>query len=341
MNGRSVLLKVQTNCKNLDLGQFQHLFFSTLYSPLLVKDHIPHSGKFSKHLPGWNQFIKPLPEDMNFWHSVWVSAGRPINTVLRKVYKNVRNQYRYAVRKIKQHKKAMKDNNYLLAAANGKINDILKDLRNQRKPKAYLPNAIDKITDPQEISNHFGSIYNNIYNHHDDTDKIQKILEDLDQKVSADDTHWLSQINSKLIFKIINKLKFKKNDENFKFKSDAFIISSHLLCKPLCMLFKGYLVHGHFTDVFLLSSLVPIVKDGRKSKLNSNNYRLIAVSSLLLKLIDLLVLELFKDNLQVSSLQFGLGVHRIVICRIPDNRIIPDNFLPDSKPDTGYPVENA
>ena len=270
-----------------------------------VKDHIPHSGTFSKHLPGWNQFIKPLREDMNFWHSVWVSAGRPINTVLHKVYKNVRNQYRYAVRKIKQHKKAMKDNNYLLAAANGKINDILKDLRNQRKPKAYLPNAIDKITDPQEISNHFGSIYNNIYNHHDDTDKIQKILEDLDQKVSADDTHWLSQINSKLIFKIINKLKFKKNDENFKFKSDAFIISSHLLCKPLCMLFKGYLVHGHFTDVFLLSSLVPIVKDGRKSKLNSNNYRLIAVSSLLLKLIDLLVLELFKDNLQVSSLQFG------------------------------------
>ena len=36
-----------------------------------------------------------------------------------------------------------------------------------------------------------------------------------------------------------------------------------------------------------------------------------------------------------------LGVHRIVICRIPDSRIIPDNFLPDSKPDTGYPVENA
>ena len=37
----------------------------------------------------------------------------------------------------------------------------------------------------------------------------------------------------------------------------------------------------------------------------------------------------------------GIGVHRIAICRIPDNRILPDNFWPDTKPDTGYPVENA
>ena len=26
---------------------------------------------------------------------------------------------------------------------------------------------------------------------------------------------------------------------------------------------------------------------------------------------------------------------------LPDNRILPDNFWPDTKPDTGYPVENA
>ena len=29
----------------------------------------------------------------------------------------------------------------------------------------------------------------------------------------------------------------------------------------------------------------------------------------------------------------GVGVHQIVICRIPDNRILPDNFWPDTKPD--------
>ena len=270
-----------------------------------VDQHIPHKGTFSKSIPGWNEFIKPLKEDMNFWHSVWISADRPINTVLHRVYKNVRNQYHYAVRKIKRHKKELRDNNYMNAAANGKINDILKDLRRQRKPQAYLPNTIDKIADPQEISNHFSSIYEKIYNHHDDSEKINNIFEEIENQITNEDVNWLSQINSKLICKLINKLKFQKNDEHYRCKSDAFKISSYLISKPLCMLIKGFLIHGHFTSLFLFSSLVPIVKDNRKSKLDSNNYRLIAVSSILLKLVDLLILELFKDNLHVSSLQFG------------------------------------
>ena len=64
-------------------------------------------------------------------------------------------------------------------------------------------------------------------------------------------------------------------------------------------------MYGHFTERFLFSSLVPIVKDNRKSKSDTSNYRLIAVSSILLKLIDLLILELFSDQLKVSNLQFG------------------------------------
>ena len=57
--------------------------------------------------------------------------------------------------------------------------------------------------------------------------------------------------------------------------------------------------------MLLLCALIPIVKDNVKSKLESSNYRLIAISSLVLKLFDLVFLELFTRNLDVSSLQFG------------------------------------
>ena len=28
-------------------------------------------------IPGWNEYAKPLAEESRFWHSVWVSQGKP------------------------------------------------------------------------------------------------------------------------------------------------------------------------------------------------------------------------------------------------------------------------
>ena len=270
-----------------------------------VEKHIPNASSIMRSIPGWHEYITPIKNDMNFWYSVWVSAGRPQNTVLHNVYKNVRHQYHYAVRKVKNYKREIQNNNYINAATNGKINDLLKDLKHQRKPAANLASTVDSRSDPQDISDHFGSIYKKIYNHHDDQNEVSDISDKIQQNLSDREIEWFHDITPQLIRKLINKLKLQKNDESFTFKSDAFKVTSFLLSKPLCHLIKGYLIHGHFTERFLFSSLVPIVKDNRKSKSDTSNYRLIAVSSILLKLIDLLILELFSDQLKVSNLQFG------------------------------------
>ena len=63
----------------------------------------------------------------------------------------------------------------------------------------------------------------------------------------------------------------------------------------------------------LFSSLTPIPKDNRKSKTNSRNYSLTATSSLILKLIDLVVLELLAPFLGVFSLQFRSKVQPLCV----------------------------
>ena len=30
-----------------------------------------------KVIPGWNDLVKPFKEDAMFWHSIWISAGKP------------------------------------------------------------------------------------------------------------------------------------------------------------------------------------------------------------------------------------------------------------------------
>ena len=64
-------------------------------------------------------------------------------------------------------------------------------------------------------------------------------------------------------------------------------------------------MHGHVTKFLQLAILVPIVKDKLGSINSSKNYRSIAISSLVLKLVDWLIILLFGDIFSIHDLQFA------------------------------------
>ena len=166
------------NCRNLHCSLECHLESVDEYSikvlTLLqqcVDDCIPSTNMATPkpvQLPFWKTSVKPIKEELNFWYSVWTSAGRPVNCQLHYIYRNVRHQYHYSVRKMKRYQQEIRNGNFLLAAMSGKVNNLLKTLKTQRKGKSQISSSIDNIQGHQEISNHFQSMYEKIYNHHSD-----------------------------------------------------------------------------------------------------------------------------------------------------------------------------
>ena len=65
------------------------------------------------------------------------------------------------------------------------------------------------------------------------------------------------------------------------------------------------MIHAHITDFLLSSMLIPIIKDKLSDITSSDNYRSIAISSLVMKLYDLVIMSLFRENLYFDDLQFG------------------------------------
>ena len=65
------------------------------------------------------------------------------------------------------------------------------------------------------------------------------------------------------------------------------------------------MIHAHITDCLLSSMLIPIIKDKLGDITSSDNYRSIAISSLVMKLYDLVIMSLFRENLYFDDLQFG------------------------------------
>ena len=115
----------------------------------------------------------------------------------------------------------------------------------------------------------------------------------------------VEKITPSLIKEAIGNLKSDKTDPLFQFNSDCFKHAPEILYKHLATIFRMFLIHGHVSSLIMVSIIVPLVKDKLGDITMSNNYRSIALSSLLLKIFDWTVLLLFGEKLNSDDLQFG------------------------------------
>ena len=87
--------------------------------------------------------------------------------------------------------------------------------------------------------------------------------------------------------------------------SDCFIHGSDSLYYFIAMLFNAMLLHGTIPNDFLVSILIPIPKGSRVDVRKTQNYRAIALSSILGNILDNIIIILQKDVIKTSDLQFG------------------------------------
>ena len=86
--------------------------------------------------------------------------------------------------------------------------------------------------------------------------------------------------------------------------SDNLLHGTNRLFQYIACLFTTMLCHGIAPTGFLLSKLVPTPKNKRGKKCESNNYRQIAISSLLCKVFDIIILDIQSKSLSTDVLQF-------------------------------------
>ena len=87
--------------------------------------------------------------------------------------------------------------------------------------------------------------------------------------------------------------------------SDCYVRGTDLLYHYITLLFNCMLVHGVVPEDFRVSILVPIPKGPRVDARNSDNYRAVALSSVLGKILDNIIACTQEESLATSNQQFG------------------------------------
>ena len=253
-------------------------------------------------VPNWNEEIEPFKENAHFWHSVWISAGKPLNCQVHDIMKKTRNRFHLLIRKKKRLLDRVKRDE-MLAACLANDSSIFDAIKKKRKCKQVIPSVIDGHE--KDIPEYLASKYEKLYNSVDDEENLMTLRDHLGDRIRQDDIKIVEKIDSSVLKSSAQKLKPGKTDPVLKITSDFIKNAPDIVFELLSLCLKSYMIHAHVTDSLLTSMLIPIIKDKLGDITSSDNYRSIAISSLVMKLFDLVIIRFFRENLYFDELQFG------------------------------------
>ena len=262
---------------------------------------LPGNGP-KKPVPGWRESVAPFRQEAYFWHQVWVSQGRPLNNDLHNTMKKSRNKYHYEYKKCRKSEDKIRRNKLLDYCVNGG-GDIFTEIKSLRKTKQKIATSMDGVKD--DIKDHFRGIYEKLYNSANDSEELGKVQQEAETKVTAASLHDVEKVTPEIVKEAAHKLKSGKSDPSFSFSSDCIKNGTGPLYDALSAIIQSFLIHGHVTVLLLLATLVPIIKDKLSSPNSSKNYRSIAISSILLKLIDWVFILLYGARFGLNDFQFA------------------------------------
>ena len=209
--------------------------------------------------------------------------------------------YHLHIRKNKRVLDKLKSNGLLEACLNNQ-NGIFREIKIIRYNKQSFPNNIDGKD--ENIPQYFANKYENLYNSVDDSNDLLIVEESISQRINNTDICEVLKITPTLVKEASKKHKPEKSDPVSEIFSDYLINAPDILCQHLSDVMKTFITHGHLTQTLAIYTLLPMIKDKLGKASDSNNYRSIAISSVILKL-DWVIILLYIDSLHLDKLQFS------------------------------------
>ena len=235
---------------------------------------------------------------------MWTSAGKPVTGPLFVTMHQAKMQYKYAFRRLQRAGKKLQNDKFVESILHGGVN-IFQEIKKFRGKSSNCSSRIDDEVGSSNIANHFAGIYTKLYNQVEQAEDIKQLQEELNSKISSADIRDINRIDCNLIKEALARMKGNKSDAIFDFQSDCLINGPPELVSHLVQMIKTFIMHGEVPYFILVCTLLPLVKDNLADLTQSDNYRAIAASSQILKLLDIVILILEGDKLGCDEQQFG------------------------------------
>ena len=181
----------------------------------------------------------------------------------------------------------------------------MKRLRNGGGGRDELPENVAGADSEEEIVDRFRTVYSTLYNCAETKPGMEDLKSRIKNMISAESMHDVNKVKSDVVKKVVLSMKARESDITGGYTSDALLNSPDIMFEHLATIFRSWLVHGKVSHSILLCAFLPLLKSSLKDPAETKSYRAIAGSSLILKVFEKTILQLWGSLLASDSLQFG------------------------------------
>ena len=254
-------------------------------------------------LPGWNDYVNEYHEDAKFWHYMW-RCNRQRHGYVYEMMKTSRTRFRLALRQCKAQEQTLRDDKMAesLQCANDK--EFWQAVKKRTNAKMPLPLSVNGVHGEQNICELFAANTREIMNQGStiNTEREVSSVNIALNNIEYTDHMLVSAVEVQNAVKLLKSGRAAGTDrisaEHIKHSGPRMLIIIALFLSVL-------LVHGTMPNKLLQTILVPIVKDKNGDISDISNYRLIAVSNSITKIIELILLNRYEECFSTCDNQFG------------------------------------
>ena len=263
-----------------------------------------------KKVAFWNERVAPLKQKSVFWHRIWTENGKPPCGLLFDLKKKAKDDYKRESRNVMRNQKKLSSERMACALAESRTRDLWNEVKRKRSRNAPVPERVDDAQGGSEVCDLFARKYEHLYNSVKfDPRDMNAILSDVNNQIvskcCSGNCYNGHNVTVSKVSDAVKSLKMGKSDSIEGMFSDHIIHGCQELYIHVSFLFNCMLSHSFVPREMLVSTLVPITKSKRKSLCDSENYRSIALSSIVGKVLDKVFLADHATVLMTSDLQFG------------------------------------
>ena len=263
-----------------------------------------------KCIAGWSEHVKPFKERSIFWHKLWCDNGKEREGIIPNIMRKAKAEYKRAVRYVKRQQSNLKAKRMADALLQDNKRPFWCEVRKSLGLNKSLPTCVDGANNDDDICEIFHDKYNELYSsvpyNVDEMNNVKSSLNnDYINKCCNGKCNIDHNITPQDVSSAIRKLKPHKVDGKLESFSDNLINGSDQLNVHLSILFNCMLKHNNVPPGMMFSTLIPIPKNRKKSLTDSNNYRSIALGSIIGKVLDIIVMVKNASVMHSQDMQFG------------------------------------
>ena len=251
-------------------------------------------------IPGWNESVKVRHKTARMAFLHWRADVSPKEGYLSHQMRQTRLSFKYALRKCKRERSMSHVNKIAVSLLNKEHDRFWALVKRQLGGGSPLPPSVGGITGNTSIANmwaeHFKVIFNDISCASDNDFLVQ-----ITREPSAD----VPSITTADVSSALSKLKCGKSAGWDLMSAEHVMYLQPDVLSVIAVLLNSILNHGFVPDGLVFSLLLPLIKNKNGALDDKSNYRAIALSTTLSKVLELILVERLQPFLNTSDAQFG------------------------------------